>query len=266
MISKEIKSKILNYYDKKEDKIFAGAIIDKVNKFETSNYMVCTNFLNMKEKEIAVSILNKQDINYYLFNPLKDTERTVIFIFPEYLDIEEILYKYITVIKVVPKVKGKITHREYMGTIYSLGLREDMIGDIFVCNDSCYLFCLKQIEKYILNNLSKVAKTEVNLESLDLYSKEVKSIKLNLKHMEVIIPSLRVDVILSEVFCLSRSEVKTKIQNGDLCINAKEMFFVAYEVKHKDIISFRKCGKFKIGNVLRNTKSGKFVLTIDKYN
>ena len=141
-----------------------------------------------------------------------------------------------------------------------------MIGDIFVCNDSCYLFCLKQIEKYILNNLSKVAKTEVNLESLDLYSKEVKSIKLNLKHMEVIIPSLRVDVILSEVFCLSRSEVKTKIQNGDLCINAKEMFFVAYEVKHKDIISFRKCGKFKIGNVLRNTKSGKFVLTIDKYN
>ena len=130
----------------------------------------------------------------------------------------------------------------------------------------CYLSCLKQAEEYILNNLSRVAKSDVRLETIDVFSKEVQSIKLNLKNMEVIIPSLRVDVILSEVFCLSRSEIKAKIQNGDLCINSKEMFFVAYEVKYNDIISFRKCGKLKIGNVLRNTKSGKIVLSIEKYS
>lgn len=266
MLSKEQKNKILNYYDKKEDKIFAGAIIDKVKKFESSNHLVCTNFLNIKEKEIAVSILNKLNVNYYLFNALEDTERTVIFIYPEYIDIENYIDKYICVIKIIPKTKAKITHREYMGTIYSLGLKEDMLGDIFVYNDFCYLFCLKQAEDYILNNLNKVAKSEVSLEKLDVYCNEVQSIKLNLKYMEVIIPSLRVDVILSEVFCLSRSEVKTKIQNGDLFINSKEMFFVAYEVKTKDIVSFRRCGKFKIGNVLRNTKNAKTVLGIEKYS
>ena len=180
--------------------------------------------------------------------------------------VSNIINNYISVIKITPKTKGKITHRDYMGTIYSLGLKEDMIGDIFVNNDLCYFFTFKTNEEYFLNNLSKVARSDISTEVLDVYSDEVMSIKQNFKKLDVTVPSLRVDVVLSEVYNLSRSETKNKINNGDLFVNSKEMFFVAYEVKENDIVSFRKCGKLKVGIVERITKSGKIVLNIQKYS
>ena len=150
-----------------------------------------------------------------------------------------------------------------MGTIYSIGIKEDMIGDIFVYNDNCYVFCFKKNEQYILNNITRVGRVDVSITVLSFYADEVKNIKPQFKSFDVIISSLRVDVVLSSIFALSRNEVKGKIKNGDLFVNSKEMYFVAYEVK--DNISFRKCGKVKIGNILRNTKSGKVVLKIYKY-
>ena len=59
MIDKQIKSKILNFYKKKQDKMLVSMIIEKVNKFETGNHLIYTTFLNMYEKEIAISVLNK---------------------------------------------------------------------------------------------------------------------------------------------------------------------------------------------------------------
>ena len=37
---------------------------------------------------------------------------------------------------------------------------------------------------------------------------------MTIKNIEVTVPSLRADVILAEVFLLSRKEAKQKIQNG----------------------------------------------------
>ena len=72
MINKELKSKLVSYYDKKEDKMFASVVIDKVNKLETSNHLIYTSFLNLSEKEIAISILNKLKISYGFIKKLAD--------------------------------------------------------------------------------------------------------------------------------------------------------------------------------------------------
>lgn len=270
MINKEQRLKLLNYYEKKEEKMFVGSIIDKINKYESANHIVHTNFLDLNQNNIVISILNKLNIKYYLLSPIDDLSRFVIFLIPEYMieekNVEDIISSYISVVKVVPKTKGKITHRDYMGTIYSVGLKEDMIGDIFVNNAVCYFFTFKSNEEYFLNNLTKVARSDISTVVLDVYSDEVKAIRQSFKSIDITVPSLRVDAVLSEVYSISRNETKTKINNGDLFVNSKEMFFVAYEVKENDILSFRKCGKLKVGQIIRITKSGKIVLNIQKYN
>ena len=226
MIGKECKAHLLNRYVKKEEKILVGSVIDKANKTEISNHLVYTNFLDMNEKNIVVEILNKFDIRYYLFKPLQDTSRFVILFLPEYIDIEnveDIASEYIVVLKIVSKSKDVITHREYMGAIYSLGLKEDMIGDIFVYENNCYLFCFKQNETYILDNLTKVAKSYVDITSLNPFDDEVRKIKLNIKSIDIIVPSLRIDVVLSELFNLTRNSTQAKINNGALFVNSIEM-------------------------------------------
>ena len=47
MINKDQRLKLLNHYDKKEDKMFLGSILDKVNKYESENHIVYTNFLDI---------------------------------------------------------------------------------------------------------------------------------------------------------------------------------------------------------------------------
>lgn len=270
MINKEQRLKLLNHYDKKEDKMFLGSILDKVNKYESENHMIYTNFLDLYQKQIVESALNKLNIKYYTLSTIEDLSRFVIFLIPEYMthdkSVLHIINNYISVIKIIPKTKGKITHRDYMGTIYSLGLKDDMIGDIFVNNDVCYFFTFKTNEEYFLNNLTKIARSDISTEVLDINSDEVKGIKQGFKNIDITIPSLRVDVVLSEIYNLSRSEAKNKINNGDLFVNSREMFFVAYDVKEHDILSFRKCGKLKVGQIIRTTKSGKIVLNIQKYS
>lgn len=267
-MTREIRNKILEKYENKDDKIFVASILDLVHKFEMSGIVTHTSFLNLHEKSTAVSILNMLNINIEVFLPVSDIERTVIFLIPEHYNLEDIdkLYdSYITCLKITPPPKVTLMHKDYMGAIYNAGIKENMIGDIFINNNSGYVFILKQLESYYLNNLLYVSKNEVKTHTLPLTNSEVKELKVTYKDMELIIPSMRVDVILSNVFNLSRNEAKNKIENGDLVINAKEMYFASYEVKVNDIISFRKCGKIKIGEVIRKTKSANTVLSVQKY-
>ena len=152
-----------------------------------------------------------------------------------------------------------------MGAIYSLGIDRNMIGDIFVCKDNCYMFTFENYFKYFENNLLYVGKVEVKISDLEIDDLEVKNISLSYKKLEVMLPSLRIDAVLAEVYNLSRSEAKNKIEAGDLFVNSKEMYFVANNVVKGDIVSFKKCGKLKIGDVIRTSKSGKIVLEIFKY-
>lgn len=266
MLTKELRNKILEKYTNKEDKIFVASIIDLALKFETSNHTTYTSFLNLYEKEIAINVLNSLKVEYTVFLPVADCERCIIFFIPEYEEYNKNIYnEYITCLKISPNSRASLKHKDYMGAILNSGTAEKMIGDIYVVNNVGYVFMLKSLENYFLNNLLYVSRNEVKTSLLDLNSDEVLSLHYTHAELTITIPSTRIDVILAGIYNLSRSEVKTKIENGDLIINSKEMYFQAYNVKENDIISFRKCGKTKIGNVLRTTKSGNLVLQIFKY-
>src|SRR5574344_598965 len=229
MMKKEIRENILNGFNLKEERILASKIIDKFVKCENSNYLTLTCFLDIYEKEIAVNILNKLSASYYVYSPLADTSRFVIFIFPSYLeDVTSEVYENISCIKVIPPRNYVFTHRECMGSIYSLVIKREMIGDIFVTNNVCYFFTFKSQEKYIFQNFTNVSNYEVTLQNIDILGQEIKKININFKNIQLTIPSLRVDVILSSIFNISREKMKSKIESGDLYISAEDMCFVAY--------------------------------------
>ena len=51
----------------------------------------------------------------------------------------------------------------------------------------------------------------------------------------------------------------------DLYINSKECTDASFEFYENDIVSFKRCGKFKVGNELRKTKSGNICIEINRY-
>lgn len=254
------KAKILEKFNNKQEKILVSNILDKAYRFEKVNKLFYTNFLNLNELSIATSILNELKIKYYTYCENKK----VIFFIPEYITIDDDFFNnIINCIKITPNVKGKLKHKDYMGAIYSLGLKNEMIGDIFAYEDTAYVFCMNSVSDYIMNNLTKVANQEVDLKLVDL--KDAKDLNVNLFSKDYIVASLRIDAILSVVYKLGRKEAKEKITKGELFINDKNIFYPNTTVKENDIVSLKKCGKLKIGQVSRKTKTGNVVLNIEIY-
>ncbi len=266
MITRQEKAKILERYEHKEEKLFISNILDKAYRFEKENKILYTNFLNLHEVYMAVEILNNLKIEYKVFSPNEFINKKVIFFIPDYImDVNSIYSDYISILKVTQNVKQKLTHKDYMGSIYSLGIKNEMIGDIFAYDTHAYIYCMKSVKDYFLLNLYKVGNQEVKIEELELFSNEVANISLNLSKKEYIIPSKRIDALLASIYSLSRSEAKEKIVKGDLYINDRNIINPSENVKEGDIVSFRRCGKVKIGSDIRKTRSDNLVIEIFKF-
>lgn len=266
MFTRDQRAKILERYDSKEEKLLVSNILDKAFRFSKENKMIYTNFLNLHELDIAYKVLNELKIDFDIYTANEYCNKKVILFIPDYIDDKTKIYSdIISCIKIIPNVKNKLVHKDYMGSIYALGIKNEMIGDIFAYADYAYVFCMKSVLDYLLTNLYKVGNQDVKIEEIELKKFELLNISINLSKREYIIPSLRIDAILSEVYNISRSETKDKIIKGDLCINDRNIFFPHVQAKENDIVSFRRCGKLKIGNTIRKTKNDNFVIEIYKF-
>ncbi len=138
------KSKILEKYKNKEERILASNAIDKAYRFLKNDKICCTNFLNLSEQAIVRSILDKINVPYELLPKNKNISKRMIFLKPSYIsNLDSIIDDYIVCLKVVPQIKAKenIKHKDYMGSIYALGVKREAIGDIIVKEGIRIYFC-----------------------------------------------------------------------------------------------------------------------------
>ena len=74
-----------------------------------------------------------------------------------------------------------------------------------------------------------------------------------------------IDSIVSEVIRTSRAKASEIIKEERVFINHELVIKGAKEVKTNDVITVRGKARFKIGNILNNTKKGNLVLEVEKY-
>lgn len=261
MIKKEEKAKVLEYAKSKEERILISNTIDKINQFELCPVLFNTNFLDLNEIHLVEGLLQRFHVPYILYEVNPYAEKKMLFLVPDYLDSSLISFSdYISCIKIYGN--DKLKHKDYMGSIYALGLKRDVVGDIFVQNNVAYAFCLNHITEYLTQNLWKVANQKVVTEKIEICQPEIQNLKVNLKERTVITSSMRIDTILNNIYHMGRAEVKKKIGTGDVFVNAREIFSASILLEKGDIISCRKFGKFMIEEQSERTKNNNIVLKI----
>ncbi len=255
------KQEVLNKYKDKDEKIFVSNILDKINKYEKLGSLITSNFLDINEFKIASQLLNKYKVKYTFFSLNNTLERKCIAILPEYNDDYD--FSCLSCIKVLPNKNSKLFHKDYMGSIYNMGINEDMIGDIIVFENFAYIFLMTKVLEFTLLNYTKVGNSNIEIEIVNI--NELDNIIHNFEDINVIVPSNRIDTVLAHVYRLSRSEVEEKILRNDLYINSKCIVNKTHLLKENDIVSFRKCGKFKYNNIVKKTKNNNLVIKIEMY-
>mgnify|MGYP003485749846 FL=1 len=92
MITKEQKIKILEKYKNDEERLLLSSIIDKVNKFEKTDKIEYTNFLNLSEYNSVIFLLNELNVKYITFSLDNKLTKKVIFFIPSYITDEKDIF------------------------------------------------------------------------------------------------------------------------------------------------------------------------------
>ena len=98
------------------------------------------------------------------------------------------------------------------------------------------------------------------IELKDLRKKEIK-----IEDIKIIVPSLRLDNIVSDLARTSRSKAKQIIEQERVFVNGQNETKLSKQIKLNDVITIRGKGRFVIKEFEGTTRSGRQVIVIEKY-
>ena len=170
----------------------------------------------------------------------------------------------IVCVKIAPasqKFADALTHRDFLGALMGLGVRREVMGDILIADNVGYLFCLESIAPYITDTLSEVKRTTVRCSLSEPPAALLEPPPIT----SVVIPSERLDAMISAVYLLSRNAGKELIQQGRVFINSRLVQNASDSLSPGALISVRGKGRFIYEGIERETKKGRLRVRVRVY-
>lgn len=265
------KQAILNKYSKPEDKLLISKMLDKMKLAQTKNSIQYLDFLDLYEQNMLQKIIKQEKIENYIFSgAIEDAERKILLFYPDKLSIlvEENKRSILPIkcirIKLPKEMYNKYNHRDYLGGLIKLGIKREKIGDILVFEDGADIIILEELESFLLNSISSLTRFSKS----QIYEVEIENIRkkeIQFKEINIIVTSLRIDSIISEVIHTSRGKSEILLQEGRVFLNYEQIMKQTKQIKESDILTVRGKGKFKIDKIEGTTRNGRIRLKVFQY-
>lgn len=225
-------------------------------------------FLSERERGLFLEKIKRERGAKFLLLGGEEAERQAFFFYPSFMDEEECRELLLEDNPVVLlEIQGKqkkfseeLSHRDVLGAIMSLGIEREMLGDIFFRDEKSYVYLLRKMKDYLLENLQQIRHTAVEIKECE----EALAPKQERIEEQIFAASERLDGIVSAAFHLSRGKAQEYF--------AKELVYKdglvakgSSSLKGGEKISVRGLGKFHYLGLEKNTKKGRMVLRILRY-
>ncbi len=155
----------------------------------------------------------------------------------------------------------KLSHRDFLGGIMSLGFTREKMGDLVLEGNCAYVPIVTSFAEYVIQNLKKIKNVCVDV-GFALFN------KLPRKNFEIlyrVVGSLRIDCMVSALTNISRESAKSLIRSSKVRLNGFVVLDVDTKVCEYDIITISGYGKFKIRENLGSTAKNKIKVIVDKF-
>ena len=217
------------------------------------NTTVKTKFLSLTEQVILKNTL-KNKVFFKLDGGYENSElkRAVIY---------EDSDPFITCFKIIYNKKYlSLTHQNILGTLLSLSITKESIGDI-ISSESIF-FTIGELKEFIIKDFTKINNVAITLEEVD--STNLKRV-IEFEISSFTVSSLRLDSIISKIIKKSRNNASEMINNDLVKVNHLISNKNTKLITEEDIISIRKYGRFMIMDTKKTSKKGKIVVKFGKY-
>ena len=261
---------ILNDYREKDDKILLAQILDKIEMVEKKNKIEYTDFLDLAQIELVQKFIDKIKIeNYMSYGGFEQAERKMFVIYPEKFNctvVEKNLSNIVQIIRIeLPDdLKGKYTHRDYLGAVIKLGVERKKVGDIIVDSNGADIIVDKDISKFLAQNLgslTRFSKSTITVQNIE----DLRPVEIRKEELEIIVSSLRLDNVISELARCSRNKALDIINTERVFVNFECETKKTNQIKPGDMVSIRGKGRFFMKEISGQTRSGRTVIKVEKF-
>lgn len=260
------RDKILRYYRASGDAELAAKLLDLAEIALKSRKYKVSEFLDPYGLSIAETIVAHYDrLSLETNGGYSSAERVkVAFVdtdFLEYADSFDFGLKAILVNW--DSRYYHLSHRDVLGALMGLGIKREILGDIIVAGDQCYVLADATMAAFIEKNLTEVGQAVVSVSPVSLDDIPVKEEKV--KEIRATVASLRLDAVAAAGFGTSRTRMAEDIVAAKLKVNWQEAKSSSQVVKVGDIISMRGRGRVEIIEVPGQTKKGRYSLLLRRF-
>lgn len=205
-----------------------------------------TDFLNPRERQIVRSVIGEsnEDIKVSFFGGDNEAERKRAIIAPYYEDKIKSDYEIVLYQANFAKKFINLQHGDVMGAFLGLGLDRKKLGDIIVNDDQVQLYTTSDIAIYVQANLNAINRATINLKEVRLDG--TLSREEVWKEQTHSVTSMRLDILIKEIYRMSRSKASELINRKQVKVNFKTVDNPAMLILEADLISVRNFGRSKI--------------------
>lgn len=248
-----------------ERELLGKRFIELARRAENGGYFTFTDFLGLAEQSIFDGIRTRLGRTAYVaFGGAEGAERVMI----RFGNEEELGYAQpfpIRCLRIRPKAEKfaeKLSHRDFLGALMSLGIEREVLGDIVIRDSIGYLFLREDMLDFVAGSLSEIRRTTVVCEEVcelpegELYRTEERRIQLS---------SERLDAVIAKTFNLSREDAQALFARGLVFASGREIASPSYTPKVGEKVSVRGHGRLIYRGVDGLSRKGKLNVTISLY-
>jgi RNA-binding protein YlmH len=245
-----------------EENMLKKRFIELSERAFSKNIYTFTEFLSPAEQALLKSCI--KGVPYHFDGGYENAEKAVAVFGSEELCgyIEPAPISYIKIEPCSMKFSGDLAHRDFLGSIMSLGIRRSTLGDLIVKENVAYAPCLDNIADYICENLIEIKHTNVQCSKVEHIPEDALPQPVE---SEFVVASERLDSVISSIYKLSRSESKGLCEHEKVLVGGIPMLSASYTPKEGDIISVRGHGKLIYCGIKLETKKGRLRCTAKIY-
>ncbi len=248
----------MRQYDESEE-LFANRIRSLKEKALKNDQISTLKFLDLRKQEIITQVItNKDNLYVYFDGGYSNSEYKKCMISSKEIEFPNL---GINILKIKYNRKYLVpNHRMILGNLMSLGIKREVIGDIVITGEDCYIITSSEITKFLISELKVMNNVPIELELFEgvLTNEEKYDIK------KCFVSSLRLDNIIAAMYNMSRNIAQEFIASDLVKVNQVSCQNNSHQVKENDIISIRGKGRMKVISVGGLSRSERIIVELGK--
>lgn len=250
-----------------EDVALLTHLLDRADACAQKCYVTASRFLDLRQSTLAEQALRQYAAPQWFFHGgWERAERRVIVFVPDYAQPEDIPGSEddpISVLRCVKHRADELTHRDYLGSLMGLQIRRDCVGDILVSDHGADILVLRELLPFLLTHYGKAGRKHLELSEVPL--SDLILPEQSIEYLRDTVASMRLDAVTAALFRLSRTRAAEAVRRGAVYLDDRQCLNADREVPEGARITLRGTGRGEVEQILGESKKGRIILSLKRY-